>query len=58
VTAGGWTGGNIKDDDYFQKCQHMMNVNFYPSLLGAHLATKYLEENGIVILTGAAAVFR
>ncbi len=21
VTAGGWTGGSIKDDDYFEKCQ-------------------------------------
>jgi hypothetical protein len=42
VTAGGWVGGNIKDDDYFDKCLQMMNVCLYPSLLGAHLATKYL----------------
>lgn len=42
VTAGGWVGGSIKDDDYFEKCKQMMNVCLYPSLLGAHLATKYL----------------
>ena len=44
VTAGGWTGGSIKDDDYFEKCQQMLNLCLYPSLLGAHLSTKYLDE--------------
>ncbi len=58
VTAGGWVGGSIKDDDYFDKCKQMLNVCLYPSLLGAHLSTKYLEEEGLVILTGAAAVFK
>lgn len=36
----------------------MLNVNLIPSLLGAHLATKYLNENGLVLFTGAAAVFK
>ena len=36
----------------------MMNVCLYPSLLGAHLATKYLTEDGIIMFTGAAAVFK
>ena len=58
VTAGGWTGGNIKDNDYFEKTLQMMNACLYPSLLGAHLATKYLDQEGLVILTGAAAVFK
>jgi hypothetical protein len=35
-----------------------MNVCLYPSLLGAHLATKYLDQEGLVIFTGAAAVFK
>jgi len=35
-----------------------MNVCLYPSLLGAHLATKHLDHDGLVILTGAAAVFK
>ena len=36
----------------------MFNVNVVPSLLGAHLATKYLAEYGLIILSGAAAVFK
>ena len=43
VTAGGWTGGSIKDDDYFEKVKQMSQMNLYPSLLAAHLATKYLS---------------
>lgn len=35
-----------------------MNVCVYPSLLGAHLATKHLSHDGLVILTGAASVFK
>lgn len=58
VTAGGWTGGSIKNDDYFASTQKMMQVNLYSSLLAAHLATKYLSNNGLVVFTGAAAVFR
>jgi dihydropteridine reductase len=58
VTAGGWTGGNIKDDDYLQKVKLMNEVNLYPSLLGAHLATKYLNPNGLVVFTGAASVYK
>lgn len=58
VTAGGWAGGSIKNDDYFQTCQRMIEVNLYSSMLAAHLATKYLTENGLVVFTGAAAVFR
>lgn len=58
VTAGGWTGGSIKDDDYLQKVRMMNEVNLYPSLLAAHLATKYLSPNGLVVFTGAAAVYK
>ena len=58
VTAGGWIGGSIKDEDYFSKCQSMLDMNLTPSLLGAHLATRYLDNNGLVVFTGAAAVFR
>lgn len=42
VTAGGWVGGSIKDDDYAVKAEKMLEVNLMPSLLAAHLATKYL----------------
>ena len=36
----------------------MNDVCVVPSLLGAHLATKYLNPNGLVIFSGAAAVFK
>jgi len=58
VTAGGWTGGSIKDDDYYEKVRQMNEVNLYPSLLAAHLATKYLASGGLVSFTGAAAVYK
>jgi dihydropteridine reductase len=58
VTAGGWTGGSIKDDDYFLKVKSMNEANLYPSILAAHLATKYLTPNGLVAFTGAAAVYK
>lgn len=58
MTAGGWVGGSIKDEDYAVKTQQMLDVNLMPSLLGAHLATRVLKEKGLVVLTGAAAVFK
>ena len=58
MTAGGWVGGNIKDDNYAEKCKLMNEVCLYPSILAAHLSTKYLENNGLVVFTGAAAVFK
>lgn len=58
VTAGGWAGGNIKNDDYMQKLTLMYQMNLYPSMLAAHLATKYLQPKGLVIFTGSAAVFK
>jgi dihydropteridine reductase len=58
VSAGGWVGGSIKDDDYLHKVNNMLEVNLMPSLLAAHLATKYLADKGLVVFTGAAAVFK
>lgn len=58
VTAGGWVSGSIKDDDYMSKTNQMIDVNLMPSLLAAHLATKYLNDKGLVVFTGAASVFK
>jgi dihydropteridine reductase len=58
VTAGGWVGGSIKDEDYLQKVKLMNEVNLYPSLLAAHIATKYLNPNGLIVFTGAASVYK
>ena len=35
----------------------MNKVNFLPSLIAAHIATKNLSQNGMVLFTGANAVF-
>jgi dihydropteridine reductase len=58
VTAGGWTGGSIKEDNYYDQVKLMSEVCLYPSLLGAHLATKHLSPGGLVVFTGAAAVYK
>lgn len=58
VTAGGWTAGNVKEEDYFEKVRIMSEVNLNPSLLAAHLATKYLLPGGLVMFTGAASIYK
>ena len=56
--AGGWVGGSISSSDIFAQTRQMLEINLYPSLLTCHLATNYLSDNGLVVLTGAAAVFK
>lgn len=36
----------------------MSEANLNPSLLAAHLATKYLIPDGLVMFTGAAAIYK
>lgn len=36
----------------------MLDMNLNPCLLAAHIATKYLADDGLVVFTGAAAVFK
>jgi dihydropteridine reductase len=36
----------------------MIDVCLYPSLLAAHIATKYLADRGLVVFSGAASVFK
>ena len=56
--AGGWIGGAISNPDIFAQTRHMFEINLYPAMLACYLATHYLNENGIVVLTGAAAAFK
>jgi hypothetical protein len=51
-------GGSIKEEDYFEKVRIMNEVNLNPTLLAAHLSTKYLSPGGLVMFTGAASVFK
>ena len=56
--AGGFTMGSAKDKDVFVKFEKMDKMNFQSALLTAHLAPKFLDEKGFLMLTGAAAVFQ
>ena len=56
--AGGWVGGSISSDQIFSQTLQMIEINLYPSLLTCHLASRYLNENGLVVLTGAASAFK
>ena len=57
VASGGWKGGNIKADTFIEDYQHMHKLNLIPSLIAAHIASKHLTHNGMVLFTGASAVF-
>lgn len=51
-------GASIADEDFFQRYQEMYDMNVTPSLLAAHMATKYLNKGGFLMLTGAAGVYK
>lgn len=55
--AGGFDIGNIKDTTIFQNFAEQDRINFQSALLAAHLATQQLDDQGMLMLTGAAAVF-
>jgi hypothetical protein len=56
--AGGFDMGSVKDTDVFAKFERLDKMNFQSALLTAHLATKYLDEQGFLMVTGAASVFQ
>ena len=49
--------GSVKDADVLDKYEKMDKMNFQSALMTAHLATKFLDEQGFLMLTGAATVF-
>lgn len=54
-TAGGWRGGKVGDDDIFEKLSAMNAMNTDTAVLAAHIASKSLNEGGMLVLTGAGA---
>lgn len=54
--AGGWRGGSIESEDILESTQQMISMNLYSTLLSAHLAKKFLNENSLMIFTGANSV--
>jgi dihydropteridine reductase len=58
VTAGGWKGGNIKSETFFEDYELMKSMNLVPALMAGHLAATHLTDGGLLVFTGAAAVFK
>lgn len=54
--AGGWLGGNAADKDMVKNAEIMYKQSVWSSVISAHLASKYLNDGGLLQLTGAAAV--
>ena len=55
--AGGFDVGNVKDKTIFENFHTQDKINFQPALLAAHMSTQHLAEQGLLMFTGAAAVF-
>jgi len=53
--AGGWLGGNVKDESIFDGIDQMFTYNVQSSIAAAHIATNFLKEGGLLVLTGAHA---
>ncbi|KAF0689636.1 Aste57867_18935 [Aphanomyces stellatus] len=53
--AGGWAGGDIASQDAVDNLSQMYSMNMESALLSAHLAAKYLNPGGLLVLTGSAA---
>jgi len=53
--AGGWAGGNAASDQFLSNSNLMWSQSVCSSLVTASLACKYLRENGVLTLCGAAA---
>jgi NAD(P)-dependent dehydrogenase (short-subunit alcohol dehydrogenase family) len=55
-TAGGWEGSTISDSNIIESTTNMMKMNLNSSLLSAFLAKKHLNENSLLVFTGAATI--
>ena len=53
--AGGWAGGNAGSDKFLHNCDLMWRQSVWSSIISGSLASKFLKENGVLALTGAAA---
>lgn len=49
--------GNIKDQDIFEQYDKIDKMCAQSALLTGHLASRFLAEKGLLVFTGAAAVF-
>lgn len=55
TVAGGWAGGNASSPQFLTNSDLMWKQSVWSSLIASQLAAKYLNENGLLTLTGAAS---
>eukprot|EP00002_Diphylleia_rotans_P019353 TRINITY_DN3748_c0_g1_i1.p1 TRINITY_DN3748_c0_g1~~TRINITY_DN3748_c0_g1_i1.p1 ORF type:complete len:194 (+),score=26.43 TRINITY_DN3748_c0_g1_i1:64-645(+) len=53
--AGGWAGGSAGDEGVFESLEKMYQANMRSALLAAHIATRLLKKDGLLVMTGSAA---
>ena len=51
--AGGWAGGSAKSKDFLKNSELMWKQSVESSLVATKLASKFLTEGGLLVLTGA-----
>eukprot|EP00697_Spironema_sp_BW2_P008405 gnl/Spiro4/22994_TR11357_c0_g2_i1.p1 gnl/Spiro4/22994_TR11357_c0_g2~~gnl/Spiro4/22994_TR11357_c0_g2_i1.p1 ORF type:complete len:228 (-),score=46.26 gnl/Spiro4/22994_TR11357_c0_g2_i1:110-793(-) len=56
--AGGWAGGNIASSTVLQDFEGQLSCNLRPALMCAHVASQVLNEDGLLVLTGAQTVYK
>ncbi|RKP07991.1 dihydropteridine reductase-like protein [Thamnocephalis sphaerospora] len=53
--AGGWAGGNVSSATGLANAELMWKQSVNSSLIAAHVASKHLKDNGLLVFTGALA---
>lgn len=51
--AGGWAGGNATSEDLVKNTDMMLKQSVWPSIITTRIAGLHLNDDGLVILTGA-----
>jgi len=51
--AGGWAGGSAASKDFLKNSNLMMQQSLWTSFIASSLASKFLKEEGTLVLTGA-----
>lgn len=51
--AGGWAGGSASSASLVKNADMMVKQSVWPSVISARLASLYLVERGLLVLTGA-----
>ncbi|XP_053212762.1 dihydropteridine reductase-like [Panonychus citri] len=53
--AGGWAGGNASAKDFVSNTELMIKQSIWTSCIAARLSSLFLNEGGLLVLTGAKA---